>query len=201
MTLVDIDVSVADGISLITPDRLLSLAQVALSCADVQGDVIELGVYRGGSVLVLNQCFSGKRFLLYDTFAGLPHSETKERDEEGFCPEGRFVADYDEVLQRLKHVDYSVYKGVFPNTFHKGSVLCGLAFAHIDCDLYDGAKSAIELLWPLVHTGGAMYFDDYGCDFTGVTEAVNEKFDEATEVNKMYDVHGYQIGAWVRKQL
>jgi hypothetical protein len=52
------------GISLITPDRLDNLCAAAARTESVPGDMAELGVYRGGSALVLADLQPGKRLHL-----------------------------------------------------------------------------------------------------------------------------------------
>jgi hypothetical protein len=47
--------------------------------------------------------------------------------------------------------------------------------------------------------GGIMFFDDYGCDFTGVTEAVHEKW-PLNEIHVQTErSNGIKIGCYVVK--
>ena len=185
------------GISLITPSRLENHVAAANLTKDVPGDMAELGVYKGGSAFVLAENNPGKPLWLFDTFEGLPHTEeTRYNPKEHDLSKGRFAASLTEVgvLLAGKNVRFCV--GEFPETAG-GLEDKRFSFVHIDCDLYQSAKDAIAWFWPRMNVGGIMFFDDYGCEFTGVTEAVHEKW----PVNELHLQHGdgFQIGCYVVK--
>jgi O-methyltransferase len=90
------------------------------------------------------------------------------------------------------------HMGLFPETTRDLHEDVCFSFVHVDCDLYQSARDAIRYFWPRLRTGGILYADDYGCEFTGVTEAVNAAF-TPEQIELQYDVHGYQIGALVVK--
>lgn len=186
------------GVSLITPDRLANLVNAVERTAHLPGGMAELGVYRGGSAKVIASVCPDKLLRLFDTFTGLPQDETQERDPDGYCREGMFAAREEEVREYLKGCNAMIYRGHFPMTA-RGLGNTIYSFVHVDCDLYSGARDAISFFWPLLVSGGILYFDDYGCKFTGVTEAVDEAF-TAAQIEKQYDCHGYQIGALVVKE-
>lgn len=190
----------AEGVSLITPSRLENLvAMVELTCS-LPGEMAELGVYRGGSALIISKVCPKKALYLFDTFRGLPHTESPEHNPTGHdLSEGRFEAELADVVALFSGRNASIHVGVFPDTT-AGIEDVQFSFVHIDCDLYRSAKDGIEWFWPRMVSGGIMLFDDYGCDFTGVTDAVHEAFQES-QIVKQYDrSNGFQIGAFVQKQ-
>lgn len=194
------------GVSLITPDRLQNLVAAVERTAHLEGDMAELGVYRGGSAKVIASVCPSKRLYLFDTFTGLPFDETFERDPDRHCNRGRFAADESEARSFLVGLNVAFYPGFFPLSAiglpdaGNGIGDVSFSFVHVDCDLYSSAKDAIWFFWPRMVNGGIMFFDDYGCKFTGVTEALDEWFGpELTE--KQYDYLGNQIGALVVKPL
>ena len=54
---------------LLDEDRLRVLRELAAEVANIDGCVVELGVYCGGSALVLATCLPGRKLHLFDTFA------------------------------------------------------------------------------------------------------------------------------------
>lgn len=190
----------AAGISLITPSRLHNLMLAVEATCDLPGDMAELGVYKGGSALVISGLCSEKLLHLFDTFTGLPYTEFEVHNPTKHnLNKGRFAASELYVAGLLRHHNVEFHAGFFPSTT-VGLDDLRFSFVHIDCDLYLSAKDGIEWFWPRMVTGGIMFFDDYGCDFTGVTDAVNEAFKDS-EIIKQYDKsNGFQIGAYVKKQ-
>lgn len=57
-----------------------------------------------------------------------------------------------------------------------------LCFAHIDVDLYDSTKCAIEFVYPKLTSGGIVVFDDYGDLVSqGAKKATDEFFTDKKE--------------------
>lgn len=187
----------AEGISAITPDRLANMAKYVEQTKHLPGEIAELGVYRGGSAIVIAEIAPHKMLHLFDTFEGLPYSENLDYDPEGHAKKGMFACSADAVLEfmRGRHVTFHV--GLFDDRKVRVKDLC-FSFVHVDCDLGDTAKQAIEWFWPRMVDGGVMFFDDYGCEFTGVTNAVNQAF-KPEKIELQYDMYGNRIGAAVEK--
>lgn len=190
----------AAGVSLITPDRLENLAAALSFTLRLPGEMAELGVYRGGSAKLISYIIPEKTLHLFDTFTGLPYTESPEHNPTGHdLSEGRFATSLTEVAAYLGDRQVIFHEGVFPASA-KGLEELSFSFVHIDCDLYQSAKDAIAWFWPRMIKGGIMFFDDYGCDFTGVTDAVHEAFEESQIVKQFDHSNGFQIGAFVKKQ-
>jgi O-methyltransferase len=184
--------------SLITPDRMENLLRAVDRTRDVPGDMAELGVYRGGSAKAIADACPDKMLHLFDTFTGLPYTELSKYDPKGLLTRGDFRASAMTCRAVIGDRNVRLYPGFFPNTTCR---VRGVAFSfvHIDCDLHQSAVDAIEWFWPRMSEGGILYVDDYGCEFTGVTEAVNAAF-SPEQIELQYDVHGFQIGALVVKR-
>lgn len=189
----------AEGISMITPDRLENLVRCLRTTLGVPGDLAEFGVFKGGSARVIAREVPQKSLHLFDTFSGLPHSELREYDPENYLHKGDF--DAGGYMLAMPTIDLSriqVHAGLFHETIKSLGDL-RFSFVHVDCDLYMSAVEAIRYFWQRLNVGGAMFFDDYGCKFTGVTTAVNAAFRE-DEIEKQSDMYGNQIGAAVWKR-
>jgi O-methyltransferase len=188
------------GVSLITPARLENLVKAAMKTRHLPGEMAELGVYQGGSALVIMDTCPLKPLHLFDTFTGLPWTELPEHNPTGHdLSEGRFSCSAMDAMMLLADKKCIFHVGVFPETA-AGLEDLRFSFVHVDCDLYASAKSAIEWFWPRMVPGGIMFFDDYGCDFTGVTDAVHEHFSESEIHNQVDRSNGFAIGCFVIKK-
>jgi len=193
------DIELVAGISLITPDRLENLARAVRETIHVAGDMAELGVYKGGSARVIAGICPAKKLHLFDTFTGLPFDEDKSHNPTGHdLSRGRFACRIMDSAKLLEGFRVHMHVGLFPETAN-GLENLRFSFVHIDCDLYASAVMGISWFWPRLNPGGVMFFDDYGCDFTGVTDAVNEYFPVELLEKQIDAGSGFGIGCLVRK--
>lgn len=125
----------------------------------IPGDIAELGVYRGGSALIICSARLHDRPLhLFDTFTGLP--PVGPYDSLFF--EGKFsrVALAD-VKDRFK--DYSqvfFYPGFFPDTA-AAVVDKKFSLVHLDADLYQSTLDGLKFFYPRMNRGGIILTHDY----------------------------------------
>lgn len=118
-----------------------------------EGCFIEVGVYKGGTAVLLHElALRQKRALfLYDTFTGIPYKCAVDEHEVGDFSD----TSVDLVRQCCPHA--VIISGVFP----RSAVEMGpVAFAHIDCDQYQSHCDSIEFLVPKMVRGGIIWFDD-----------------------------------------
>ena len=140
--------------TLLTNDRLQVIKKFANECKDLEGEFIEMGVYRGGAALAIAKS-SNRMIHLFDSFKGLPKPSDIDKHREGQFNENRL--NVEKVLMLFK-VKYEIHEGFIPDTF-KDCNIDKVAFAHVDLDLYEGTKSAIEFLKPRMVKGGIIIFD------------------------------------------
>ncbi len=131
------------------------------------GDVVEVGVWRGGSAWVMSEFLRGRRLFLFDTFTGIPCKADVDRHEIGDFGDTSAEA----VQQLLPHAILKV--GVFPDTLTDD--VGPIAVAHIDCDQYESVKACCVHLGPRMVKGGVMIFDDPDV-LAGAMQAMNECF-------------------------
>jgi hypothetical protein len=165
------------------PNRVLILFQLMQASNTLpEGDYIELGSHRGFSLRVIYKFMDPCRDLYsLDTFEGFDDRdiavERTKYDSQwtagSFAPTSvdnvaRYVGD-GSWPKNLK-----IVKGWFPESF-KGFENIRWRFVHIDFDLYNPIKSALEALWDPLLPGGIILIHDYGCyGFPGVRQAVDE---------------------------
>lgn len=167
--------------------------------AGVEGDIVECGVWRGGSSMLIGRTLvqtgdESRQLWLYDTFEGM--SLPSEHDVD---PQGNRMTDVwdehegqleDEVFaygpfelvernmistgfpaDRVKYV-----KGMVEDTL-PGEAPGRIAMLRLDTDWYESTKHELECLWPRVVPGGVLIIDDYG-HWAGARKAVDEYFAE-----------------------
>ncbi len=144
----------------------------------IEGDIAEVGVFRGGSAKLICEAKETKNLHLFDTFKGLP-ALTRE-DSPRLFYENQFSASYDEVTHYLQNYqDVYFYKGLFPSTAgpiaHKN-----FSFVHIDVDLYEATLECIKFFYPRLNKGGILISHDYGFA-SGVKKAFDEFFYDKPE--------------------
>ena len=128
------------------------------------GAIVEVGVYRGGSALLLSTL--GREMFLYDTFEGIPF----QGDLDG-NPVGKFGDTSFEMVKALLP-QATVIKGLFPDSIIE---MPPVAFVHADADQYESTKAIIEVMPQRMVRGGMILFDDFGVsDCEGCTKAVME---------------------------
>ncbi len=131
-----------------------------------KGDVIEFGSYRGGSAIflasVLRDLQRDTKVYALDTYAGMPGSDPV-RDLHG---EGQFAdCDYAGFLGQIARHGMENHlvtlAGKFEDTLIP-LIAAGTKFdlVHVDCDLYDGVRFAVEESKPAMNAGAYLVFDD-----------------------------------------
>ncbi len=147
------------------------------------GDFIEMGVYRGGTALLLAGALreqnAGARLHLLDAWQGMP--PPSREDGRPWVGQGYF-ADASEAgvraaLERHQLLDRcQIYAGWFEQTLP--AVRGPFALAHVDCDYYAPVRFCLEHVLPRMAPGGAVVVDDHGDDapyrFPGVSAAVRD---------------------------
>ena len=147
----------------------------------VPGDIVECGVYNGGSsALIAAVCCthsSARRHIwLFDSFEGLPPPTEKDGDKAKVC--GWWCHGDLELVSRvydklcIPRELVHVVKGWFYETFPQVEV-GDIALLHIDADWYDSVKLCLERFYDQVSPGGYVVIDDYG-HWEGCRRAVDE---------------------------
>lgn len=163
----------------------------------LEGDVIELGVYRGRlSQLIADKIkyTEDKRYILVDTFNGFKPTEVATDIEKGFISgetEDFSNTNVDLVLDKIANVGLSLRRvelreGYFPNSLISSDYSRNFCFASVDFDLSLPTEEALEYLWPRMTKGGYIVVHDYGNDkYVGVSFAVNKFIRENNIVSYM----------------
>ncbi len=167
-------------IDLPTRGRLASLEGIAkiFKKHGVDGDVAELGVYKGDFAKEINRIFPDRNLYLFDTFEGFPDEDFNyDKENNLFFTEVGRLANTSEgyVMSRMPHKEKIIIKkGRFPDT----TVGLGnnrYAFVNIDVDLYKPILAGLEYFWPRMTPGGYIFVHDYfSLSYAGSQKAIEE---------------------------
>lgn len=141
--------------SLVTPDRCYVLYTLLKQAMILGGDVVECGVYRGGTAAMMARMITesgtGKKLYLFDTFGGMPKTDAvRDWHKEGDFSDNSLA----EVEAFVGMPETAVFrKGLIPDTF-VGLETLQIAFAHIDVDIYRSILDSIAFIWPRLASGG-----------------------------------------------
>ncbi len=181
-------------------NQLLYFQRLFNLIESVPGDIVECGVAWGMSLnqlaILVTESTVRRHIWGFDSWEGLP-ALTKE-DLASSKPvyksgsKGKLVISKETALHNLRSsgVDehfikdhITLVKGWFSETLpkYRGS---SIAFLHLDPDLYESYKTALENLWPEVSVGGITSIDGYHQteNVPGCKKAVDEYFSQRRDV-------------------
>ncbi len=141
--------------------RLYYLFQVCNQVSKVQGAVLEVGVWRGGSIGLIASRLPDRDVYAADTFRGVVKSSDWEHYEDGRHADTS-VGLCESLFQSLQTHNIRILEGVFPES--TGDIVSSVTFAlvHIDVDVFRSAKDIFQFVWSRMSIGGMVVFDDYG---------------------------------------
>lgn len=167
--------------------------------AKIKGDIVECGVWKGGSAMICAISLIGskdktRKIYLYDTFTGM--SKPTKDDETEFNKEqtdkkwakmqkNRYnkwcYSPIDEVKKNMMSTGYPEDKMVFikgkvENTIPEKIPKC-IALLRLDTDWYSSTYHELKYLFPLLSERGVLIIDDYG-HWAGAKKAVDKYFKE-----------------------
>ena len=146
--------------------KIIFLLQCMKETEHLEGDIIELGSYKGGNAIMiakfLKQIGSKKKVYACDTFSGIPEEDSNVKDiaDMGYFSD----TNLDAVKKKLKKYDAFNVKlviGDFRNTLpNLDKEKFSLVF--IDCNIFSSAKLAINFSYPRLVKDGVLFSHCYG---------------------------------------
>jgi hypothetical protein len=145
----------------------LNLYKFLQETSKIEGDIVEIGVYAGGSAEIINKYKSNnKKLYLFDTFDGW-------KDDNDF--QGMPFYDYDYVKNIFKNDNVEIIKGYFPDVSPTEFDNKKFSFIHLDTDTYQSTLKSLIYFYDKMSIGGVFILHDYiNNDTPGVQKAVNE---------------------------
>ena len=172
----------AEGRSILESSKLENLFVIIAAFLQnlASQNVIEFGVFRGGSSLfmatLLAELYPDARMYCLDTFSGMPETDKRiDAHSKGDFRDADLPGFRDRIrLLDLKNVE--IVEGRFEDTFPTvASRGVKFALSHIDCDIYSAVKFSQDAVWDHMVSGGYLVFDDATVSSCiGATQAVEE---------------------------
>jgi O-methyltransferase len=170
--------------TMVGPERIANLARLAQRIEDEQipGDVVECGVYKGGTAVILARQATHsalpRTVWLFDSFQGMPPATAA--DGPGALPwVGSLTSSPQRVSRLLRRTGADLARvrivpGLFQDTFPSVRIP-QIALLNLDADWYESVKVCLETFYNAVVPRGFISIDDYG-DWQGCRLAVDEFF-------------------------
>lgn len=174
---------------------------------NISGDIIECGVWKGGSMMLVAKMLlklnnTDYDLYLYDTFEGTTKPSEYDKDYTGKL----MLNDWDSKFKNnskqasadyvsLEQVKKNIYSTGYPKEkihFIKGDVKDTLnnqihnkiSLLRLDTDWYESTRIELETLYPKLTQNGILIIDDYG-HFQGSKKAVDEYFKGMVFLNRI----------------
>lgn len=187
--------------------RFLAHAELFKQTLAVPGDIVELGVFRGLSLMTWANlleiyCIGDRTKIVYgfDNWRGFTAFSTQ--DGKPTETVNKVIGGYDcslfreeldsaiQIFDSDRFVEWKkrleLIEGDIQTTvpmFIEENPGIRFSFVHFDCDLYAPTKAALEAIWPKVSRGGVVLFDEYALkEWQGETEAVDEFFADKPDI-------------------
>ncbi|MGE0701055.1 MAG: TylF/MycF/NovP-related O-methyltransferase [Hyphomicrobiaceae bacterium] len=157
-----------------------------VSQRNIQGDVVECGVWYGGaSIFAALACehfgISERRIYLFDTFAGFPKgSKDKKLGKDVSGPSyANFRKGVEANIDRcgIANGRTILVEGPVEETLASGPLPERISVLRLDTDYYPSTAAEMRVLYPRLSTGGVLIVDDYGL-YEGSRKAVDEALAE-----------------------
>ena len=163
-------------------DELYTIYKSCKAVNEIEGDVAEIGVYKGGSAYLIASAMKNKKIYLFDTFSGLPEEEKKvSKSNYKNSPLAGWLHDTTVenvsnfvISSGIRKENIIIREGLFPKTAEdlEENIFC---LVHIDTDLYSSTIDALNFFYPRLSKGGRIISHDYNCVGTpGVKKAFDE---------------------------
>jgi O-methyltransferase len=175
--------------TLVSVDRFWSIYEILMQTNNIEGDIIEVGVYKGGTgaFIALN---TDKKVFLCDTFSGIVKAT---RGLDAAYVGGEHESPIEELLELLNNLNITnalPIKGIFPEETGD-KVSTKFSFIHLDVDVYRSVMDCLIHLWPCLTKGGIIVIDDYGFDSCpGAKTAVDEFVKNREDLFFIYNFNG-----------
>lgn len=183
--------------------------------ADIPGDFVECGVWKGGSTMLIAYTLlelgvSNRKLYLYDTFEGMTEptkddyevsnesnhaidmwKQEQKDDRNDWCYASLTEVTNNMALTKYPSSNIFFVKGKVEETIPK-TIPSIIAILRLDTDWYESTKHELVHLFPLLSKKGILIIDDYGC-WDGSKKATDEYFTKKPIFLNRIDEHSRLI--------
>lgn len=160
-------------ITMVRPDEFKTVFKHYDKISEVEGDVVECGVWRGGFSIFLSYVFQDKNIWVCDSYEGFQpletakHQYSRERHTPAYTHNavGPLSISLEEVQSHFKTYGLGdeerikFLKGFVKDTLPTSGIE-KIALLRIDVDAYSATLETLEELYDKVQPGGYIVFDD-----------------------------------------
>ena len=158
--------------SCLSEERLINNIQSVhnVHIKNIVGDIVEIGVYRGGSMLAMilaneSLCRTERHYHLYDTYEGMTPATEADKDYNGSDASWQMEVNYDvrciASLQDVKNVIHSNTSVARERIHYHVGDICKthvypgkIAVLRLDTDWYESTKFELDNFYDKVVPGG-----------------------------------------------
>lgn len=167
--------------------------------AKIPGDLVECGVWKGGSSMIMAYTLlktedKKRKIWLYDTYTGMskPTEDDKRLEGTSYAMENWkknqkenynlwAFSPIEEVKKNMSSTGYPeknlvFVKGKIEDTIPE-KMPSKIALLRLDTDWYESTYHSIKYLFPLLSPGGVLILDDYGA-WAGAKKAIDKYLKE-----------------------
>ena len=193
-------------------NKMLAHYELYKSVCDLPGDVLELGVYKGASLVrfatfrnLLENDFS-RKIIGFDIFGEFPRADLSSESDLEFIDkfeeaggDGLDIDDLLKVCQRKGFENLQLIKGNIFETvpeYLRTNPATRVSLLHLDMDVKEPTEFALDLLYDCVVPNGLVVVDDY-TSVSGATDAVDRFCKEhQLEIKKL---NNYSVPSFIKK--
>jgi O-methyltransferase len=199
----DFDTNIIQIIERVSPftmtskERIYALCDAVkyITCNQIPGDIVECGVWKGGSMMAVAEMLLhlnsiGRNLYLFDTFEGMTKPGVDDIAVTGESASALFekknkklnksilcYAPLDTVKKTVNSVGYPEEKiyfisGKVENTIPESAPRT-ISLLRLDTDWYESTYHELNHLFPRISQGGVIIIDDYGW-WEGAKKAVDQ---------------------------
>lgn len=146
----------------------------------IEGDLAELGVWRGATARLIHHYIPERSLHLFDTFSGFDRRDIDtERSVTGVNAAATAFSDtsVEAVLRLIQpgNDNIATHVGYFPESIPADFGRRRFAFIHLDSDLYPPILAGLRYFYERMTPGGVIVVHDYNA-WQGARRAVDEFF-------------------------
>jgi O-methyltransferase len=178
-----------------SPERIYALRRAVqyLAASGIAGAIVECGVWRGGSIMVIAQTLldlgrPDYDLFLFDTFEGMTPPQDVDRDHAGRAAAALLaeagkdthiwaVSGLEDTRRAVYSIDYPRHRIHFVQGRVEQTIPAQapdeIALLRLDTDWYESTRHELTQLFPRLRPGGVLILDDYGY-WQGARQAADE---------------------------
>lgn len=152
----------------------LSLCYNEIVKRQLEGNIAEVGVYRGDFAKRLNVLFPDKKLYLFDTFEGFSSEDSRFEQNNNYSNATQDFSNtsIELVKSKMKYPENCIFKkGKFPDTAK--DLEDQFCFVSLDADLFLPIYEGLKYFYPRLVKNGYIFIHDFNNDhYAGAREAV-----------------------------